>query len=222
MKLTQLKTEPRSKKGSAESRRIRRAGRVPAVVYGLGQDPYPCTVDGTEFSDELQAGHRAFNLVVGGKTESSLLQAVQYDAFGEAIVHLDFKRIDLTKKVRVTVPLHFVGIPEITAVGVVDHVAEDVLVECLPTDIPAHLEVSIAGLALGAHVEAKDVPLPAGVALVTDGHAVLVSHHYKASQLEAADAAAAAESTAQPEMLKEKKDAPGADAKAGDKKDAKK
>jgi large subunit ribosomal protein L25 len=219
MKITQLKTEPRQKLGSANSRRYRRDGRLPGVVYGLGSAPVSFTVCEEEFEHELHAGHRAFKLEIGGKEEAALLQDIQYDALGEYLIHVDFKRVDLTKKVRVNVALAFVGMPAIAANGVVDHVSEDVEVECLPADIPASIEVSISGLELGAHIEAKDVKLPAGLTLVTDPHRVLVSHHFKA--VEAAPAAAEGE-TAQPEMTKEKKDADAKPAAGAEKKDAKK
>lgn len=219
MQISKLKTEPRPKTGSAESRRIRLGGRLPAIVYGLGKEPYGCSVDTRAFEDELHAGHRTFKLGVGAGEEAALLHEVHYDALGEHIVHLDFKRVDLNVKVRVKVGLAFVGQPEFAAGGVVDHVNEDIEVECLPADIPGTIEVSLAGLVIGSHIEAKSVVLPKGVTLTSDPHTTLISYHYKA--IEAAPAEAATE-TAQPEMLKEKKDAAAApEAKAADK-DAKK
>jgi large subunit ribosomal protein L25 len=215
MQISKLKTEPRTKTGSAESRRIRRAGRLPAVVYGLGKEPYTCSVDTRSFQDELHGGHRTFKLGVDGEEQAALLQEIHYDAIGEHVVHLDFKRVDLNVKVRVKVGLNFVGIPEFASGGVVDHVNEDVEVECLPADIPAAIEVSIAGLTIGSHIEASAVKLPPSVKLTSDPHTTLISYHYKA--VEQAPVEAATE-TAQPEMLKEKKDAAAApEAKAGEK-----
>jgi large subunit ribosomal protein L25 len=214
MQISQLKTEPRTKTGSAESRRIRRGGRLPAVVYGLGQVPYTCSVEKRTFEDELHDGHRTFKLGVGGGEEAALLQEVHYDAIGEHIIHLDFKRVDLNVKVRVKVGLTYTGQPEFASGGVVDHVNEDIEVECLPANIPAAIEVSIAGLQIGNHVEAKSVKLPEGVVLTSDPHTTLISYHYKAVEQAAAEAAT---ETAQPEMLKEKKDAGAPDAKAAEK-----
>ncbi|HYC78102.1 MAG TPA: 50S ribosomal protein L25 [Planctomycetota bacterium] len=221
MQITPLKTEPRSRLGSAESRRTRNQGRLPAVVYGLEGAPHACSVDARAFEEHLHAGHRAFQLDVDGKAQSALLQDVQYDALGEHIVHLDFKRIDLNRKIRVKVPLTFVGQPEASSGAVVDHVSEDIEVECLPAEIPAHVEVPIAALTVGHHIEAKDVALPKNVVLVGDPHRTLVSYHFKSVE-QAAAATEVAATPAQPEMTKEKKDAaPAADAKGGDKKDKK-
>jgi large subunit ribosomal protein L25 len=174
-------------------------------VYGLGRDPYACMIDRHTFERELQSGNRTFTLTVGGKNEAALLQDVQYDALGVDIVHIDFKRIDLAAKVKVFVPLSFVGQPEITAGAVLDHVSSEVQVECLPTQIPKSIEVSVAALKIGEHIEAKDLKLPEGIALADDAHKTIASYHYKHVEAEAPAAAAAGEEAAEPVVLTEKK-----------------
>ena len=205
MEIRNLPIEPRTPKGSAEARRARRAGSVPAIVYGLGRDPQACLVDRHTFERELHSGNRTFKLAAGGKTEAALLQDVQYDALGVDIVHIDFKRIDLAAKVTVLVPLQFVGQPEVTAGAVLDHVSSDVHVECLPTNIPKMLEVVVSALKIGEHLEAKDIKLPEGVALADDPHKTIASYHYKHIEVAVAAPGAEGAETAEPVVLTEKK-----------------
>jgi large subunit ribosomal protein L25 len=211
MEIRKLPTEARKPKGSAEARRARRAGHVPAIVYGLGRDPYACLVDRHEFERELHAGNRTFQLGVAGKSEAALLQDVQYDPLGMHVVHVDFKRIDLAAKVRVLVPLTFTGHPEVVAGAVLDHVSGDIHVECLPTAIPREIEVSVAGMKIGEHLEAKDLKLPEGVALADDVHKTIASFHYR--HVEAEPVAAEGAEAAEPVVLTEKKPEAGADEK---------
>jgi large subunit ribosomal protein L25 len=189
---------------------------VPAVVYGLGRDPYACLIDRHTLEGELKSGNKTFKLGIAGKSEAALLQDIQYDALGVDIVHIDFKRIDLAAKVKVLVPLTFVGHPEVVAGAVLDHVSGEVHVECLPTAIPKTLEVSVAGLKINEHIEAKDIKMPEGVALADDPKKTIASYHYKHVEVEAAPAAEAAEA-AEPVVLTEKKPAEGEAPAAGEK-----
>ncbi len=215
MELTILKTQPRPKLGSAESRRVRRSGQVPAVVYGLGRDPHACSVDYHVFDHEFHEGNKTFKLEIAGKTEAALLKDVQWDTFGKEMIHVDFVRIDLTARVRVSVPLAFSGHPEMVAGSVLDHVSEDVFVECLPTEIPKTITVNLEGLKIGEHVDAKDLKLPAGVSLSDDPKKTLASYHYRHVEAEAPAGTPADAAAAEPVVLKEKKPEEGAaDAKA--------
>jgi large subunit ribosomal protein L25 len=217
MEIRNLQTEPRTAKGSADARRARRAGKVPAILYGLGKDPQACMLDRHSFEQELHLGNKTFKLAVGGKTEAALLQDIQYDALGLRIVHVDFKRIDLAVKVKVFVALNFVGHPELVAGAILDHVSGEIHVECLPTNIPKSLDVPVAGLKINEHVEAKDIKLPEGVVLADDPHKTIASYHYKHVEAEVAPAEAGAE-VAEPVVLTEKKPAEGETAeKAGEK-----
>jgi large subunit ribosomal protein L25 len=208
MEIRNLKTETRTAKGSADARRARRDGKVPAILYGLGKQPHACVLDRRAFEQELHLGNKTFKLAVDGKSEAALLQDIQYDSLGVQIVHVDFKRIDLAVKVKVFVALNFVGHPEVVAGAVLDHVSGEVQVECLPTNIPKSVDVSVTGLKIGEHVEAKDVKLPEGVTLADDPHKTIASYHYKHVEVEAAPAEAGAEA-AEPVVLTEKKPAEG-------------
>lgn len=208
MEIRSLKTEPRTDKGSADARRARREGKVPAILYGLGKTPQACLLDRRAFEHELHLGNKTFKLAVDGGSQAALLQDIQYDSLGAQIVHVDFKRIDLAVKVKVFVSLTFVGHPEVTAGAILDHVSGEVHVECLPTAIPKSLDVSVAGLKVGEHVEAKDVKMPEGVTLADDPHKTIASYHYKHVEVEAAPAEPGAEA-AEPVVLTEKKPAEG-------------
>lgn len=217
MEIRSLKTENRTLNGSADARRARRAGKVPAIVYGLGKTPHSCLVDRHVFEQELHLGNKTFKLALDGKTEAALLQDIQYDALGIEIVHIDFKRIDLAVKVKVFVPLTFTGHPEVTAGAILDHVSGEVHIECLPTQIPKEIEVPVGGLKINEHVEAKDLKMPEGVTLADDPHKTIASYHYKHVEVEAAAAEPGAEA-AEPVVLTEKKPAEGETAeKAGEK-----
>jgi len=217
MEIRNLAIEARTPKGSAEARRARRAGKVPAIVYGLGREPSACLLDRHTFEQELKLGNKTFKLGTGGKADAALLQDIQYDALGVRIVHVDFKRIDLAVKVKVNVGLVFAGHPEVVAGGVLDHVNSDVLVECLPTNIPKTIEVSVAALKIGEHIEAKDVKLPEGVELADDPHKTIASYHYKHIEVEVAAPGTEAAEGAEPVVLTEKKPTEGEAAEKGEK-----
>ena len=217
MEIRNLTIEARTPKGSAEARRARRAGNVPAVLYGLGRDPEACQIERHTFERELSSGNRTFKLSIGGKSQAALLQEVQYDALGINIVHVDFKRIDLAAKVKVHVPLTFVGQPEVTAGAVLDHVSGEVLVECLPTNIPKTVEVSVAGLKIGEHVEAKDLKMPEGVSMADDPHKTIASYHYKHIEVEAPAPGTEGVEPAEPVVLTEKKPVEGEAAEKAEK-----
>lgn len=216
MEIRNLGTETRTPKGSAEARRARRAGKVPAILYGLGKNPHACLIDRHTFEHELHLGNKTFKLAVDGKTEAALLQDIQYDSLGVQIVHVDFKRIDLAVKVKVFVALNFTGHPEVTAGAVLDHVSGEVHVECLPTAIPKAIEVSVASLKISEHIEAKDIKLPEGVTLADDPHKTIASYHYKHVEVEAAPAEAGAV-PAEPIVLTEKKPVEGEGEEKADK-----
>lgn len=217
MEIRNLQTEVRTPKGSAEARRARRAGSVPVIVYGLGRDPQACLIDRHTFEREFASGNKTFKLVIGGKTEAALLQDIQYDSLGVKIVHVDFKRIDLSTKVRVLVPLTFIGTPELTAGAVLDHVSSDVHVECLPTNIPKTIEVSVAGLKITEHIEAGQIKMPEGVTLADDAHKTIASYHYKHVEAAAPAAGEPGAEAAEPVVLTERKPTEGEAAEKGEK-----
>jgi large subunit ribosomal protein L25 len=204
MEIVNLPVEVREKTGSAESRRLRRSGRLPVVLYGMDRPTSTFSVDARRFSTEFRRGRRMFELSLGDKTQVSLLKDISFDALGDTAVHADFIRIDDTKPVRVNVAIDFVGVPAPVAGAVVDYVNRDIHVSCLPRAIPEAVTVNLAALTVGQHVEAKDLQLPEGVSLADPPGKTIVSYHYKHVE---AVAAPAAEGVAEPEVLTERKTA---------------
>lgn len=176
MDIIKLPIETRTKTGSAESRRLRRAGRLPGILYGLDRSPVSLTVSEHDFQRHFERGFRVFDLQLDGKHQIVLLKDMQVDALTDQIVHLDFARVDENASVEVSVALEFVGEVESVAGAFLDYVSADLHVKCLPRNIPASLEVSLTGLAVGGHIRAKDVVLPNGVNLAVDGESVVVNY----------------------------------------------
>jgi large subunit ribosomal protein L25 len=205
-----IEVQPRQETGKNANRRSRAAGKIPAVVYGGGKESVAIEVDRKSLVDTMK-GHGGENpiflLKLGDKERHAMIRHMQLDPVSRQVIHIDFQRVQLDRKVRVAVPIELAG----TAYGVkteggmIDFVTREVHVECLPTDIPKHIELDVTDLHVGQHVEAKDLAIPAGVTLLEDPDRVIVSLSH--SRLEAAPAAAeAAEGeAAEPEVIKKAK-----------------
>jgi large subunit ribosomal protein L25 len=213
MEVVKLPVEFREKKGSQECKRIRNAGRIPAILYGEGREPRALSLELHGMEMALRRGARMFEFTVGDKTQMCLLKDIGFNAVGDKMVHMDFLRVDDKKPVVVNVSIEFVNPPMPVAGAVMEFINRDIHISCLPREIPSGLTVSIAELGVGGHLEAKDVPLPAGVTLADPPHKTLVSHHYKAVEV----AAPAEGAPAEPEVLTAKKPAEDAAPAAADK-----
>ena len=165
--------EPRSDQGKGASRRLRRAGRVPAILYGAGKDPVPLSVDHNELLKQLE--NEAFyshilTVQVGGEKEQAILKDMQRHPAKPFIIHLDFMRVSAGEKIRVNVPLHFMGADVAPGVkvggGIVTHAVTEVEINCLPKDLPEYIEVDLSELELGHSLHLSDIKLPIGVELV--------------------------------------------------------
>lgn len=164
--------EGRGQSGKSAARRVRRAGSVPAVIYGGHAEPQMLLLDHNEVIKHL--GHEAvyshvLDINVDGKKEKAVLKAVQRHPAKFQILHLDFLRVDMLEMVKVHVPLHFVN--EANSVGgkkggVVTHGMVDVEVSCLPSVLPDYIEVDLSGLDIGDSLHLSDIVLPAGVEIV--------------------------------------------------------
>ncbi len=222
-----LEVLPRERTGSAESRRLRAAGRLPAVVYGLGGDPVPIQLDRAALHGLLKqegGANAVFLLKLGGtdKKRHAMVRELDLDPITRQVRHVDFQRINLKDKVRVDVPIEILGEP--TGVknesGVLDFVTREIEVECLPTAIPAKIEVDVSALHVGQHIEAGELQIPEGVEMITERDRVLVSvSHSRVAEavLEAEEAEEAVElieaEREEPELIgrKEAEDEPAAE-----------
>src|ERR1700754_124196 len=163
----------RSLQGMGASRRLRNSGKTPGIVYGASNEPQLIELDHNALWHALKKEdfHSSIlDLEVAGKSQQVLLRDVQYHPFRQLVLHVDFQRVDAKKKLHTKVPLHFMNQETNPAVklssAVISHVLNEIEVECLPAALPEFLEVDLATIEAGQSLHAKDIVLPAGVALV--------------------------------------------------------
>ena len=173
-----LAAEVRSTRGKNEARRTRAAGRIPAVVYGAFQEPDSIAVDPRELSRLLRSeGHNTiFNLAIdGGSSTPVMVVDRQVDPIRGNLLHVDFKRIDLTKRLRVTVPVTTTGEPQGVKVqgGLLEIITRAVEVECLPDEIPEGFVVDVTELMIGQSKRASDVAITGSMKLLSPADAVI-------------------------------------------------
>lgn len=176
-----LNIEPRDGRGKGASRRLRRSGKIPGVFYGPKSVAVPLVIDGAEFASQvanLEGSHlirfQAPTPELGQKV--ALLREVQVHPVSGAIVHVDFYEVDLTQRLQVTVPLHFVGkAVGVAEGGILQPVLRDIQVECLPTDIPQYIEVDVSTLAVHDAIHRADLQMPPNVTAVFESNDAVVT-----------------------------------------------
>ena len=202
MSETTVEVRQRDEIGKNANRRLRAAGGIPAVVYGGGKEPIAISVEKTDVHDLLrQAGGEnavfLLKLAGTGKARHTMVREVVVDPISRQIIHIDFQRVLMTEKVKVQVPIELVGVPEgvKNQGGVLDFITREVELECLPGDIPPQLELDVAALEVGQHVQVKDLELPAKVEMLEEPDRVIasVAHSRVALEVEAAEAEAEGE-----------------------------
>ncbi len=215
----------RTQEGRGASRRMRRSGRAPGIVYGGAAAPQPIELDHNALFHALR--NEAFHasilaMTVDGTTTKVLLRDVQMHPFKNEILHVDFQRIDEARKIHMKVPLHYVKEELSPAVKVsgahVSHILNELDVACLPKDLPEFIEVDLSELSVGQSLHVSGMKLPAGVVAVTRGKLdpVVVTAVMPRAQTETEETAAtaegavaaapAAEAKPAPEKKEEKKD----------------
>jgi large subunit ribosomal protein L25 len=172
-----LIAELRDDQGKGASRRLRRRGKVPAILYGGGRPPRALALDHNKILQQLD--HEAFyssilTIKVGDKTQAAILKDVQRHPAKRQILHMDMQRIVETEKIRMNVPLHFVGDQVAPGVklggGSVSKLKTDVEISCLPRDLPEYLEVDISHMELDDMLYLSDIKLPDGVEILELQH----------------------------------------------------
>jgi large subunit ribosomal protein L25 len=199
-----LEVQPREQTGTNSCRRMRRQGLVPGNVYGLDRPPFKVAVNPRRIDDVLRLGsgvNTIFQLTLVGeqRTREAMIKELQRDPVSELPLHVDFIRVDPTKKIHVRVPVRLVGIPEgVKNEGaVLEFVQREVELECLPSEIPEHLDVDVSGLHVNQHVAVKDLRVAEGVRLLDDPEQILaVVATPRIEEAPAEVAAAAAEGAA--------------------------
>lgn len=188
--------------GKGASRRLRRSGKVPAILYGGHQQPKRLILDHQNLLT-LLVNEKFFSTIlslkIDGQPQAAILKDVQRHPAKNQILHMDLQRVLENEKIRMTIPLHFkgaAGSPGVkTQGGIVSHLLNEVEVLCLPKDLPEFLELDLSTMEINQIRRLSDVPLPAGVEIVALAHgrdeAVVSVHHPRAEEAEAPTAAAA-------------------------------
>ncbi|HWG49366.1 MAG TPA: 50S ribosomal protein L25 [Candidatus Acidoferrales bacterium] len=211
--VVEAQPRPDSSRGKNEARRLRRSGRIPAVVYGAKKSAVAISVDPKQISRILHSasGHNTiFDMNVNGESSKGMVVDWQYDPLSGKLLHIDLKRIAMDEKIRVSVPIHLVGEAPGVKVqgGIMDQVLREVEIECLPGDIPSHIDADVSHLEFGSVLRVADLPHGGKLEFVTDEQQT-VAHvtHVKEEVAPAAEAAVegAAAAPAEPEVIKKGK-----------------
>jgi large subunit ribosomal protein L25 len=167
---------PRAVEGRGASRRLRRSGRAPGVVYGGTGAPQPIELDHNALQHALknEAFHSSIlTMKLDGQSQQVLLRDVQMHPFRREILHVDFQRVDANRKIHMKVPLHFINGENSPAVklsaAIISHVVTELDVSCLPKDLPSFIEVDLSELALNQSIHVSNLKLPGGVTAVAHG-----------------------------------------------------
>jgi large subunit ribosomal protein L25 len=172
----ELTAKKRNDQGSGASRRLRRAGRVPAVVYGGAEAAQAIELDHNTMLLNLrkEAFHASVLVLdIEGKKESVLLRDSQMHPYKAIVLHVDFQRVDPNQKLHQKVPLHFINEDVAPGVklsgGLVSHTMNELDVTCLPANLPEFIEVDLKDLKVGQSIHVKDLTLPKGVSVISHG-----------------------------------------------------
>src|SRR5580658_6509421 len=197
----ELDAEFRETQGKGASRRLRHDGKVPAILYGGHAEARALTLSHQKLLimlDNERFYSTILNLKVGDQTQPAILKDVQRHPFKNAVVHVDFQRVEENEKIRISIPLHFKGASVSPGVknqgGLVSHMRTQVEVACLPKDLPEFVEVDISGLSLNESIHLSQLKVPEGVTLVEiakEDAAVVAIHSPRAEEPEPTAVAAA-------------------------------
>ena len=200
-----LTVETRDLLGSRGSRRLRRTGKVPVVLYGLRKDNIVLLTAEKALKEVLKSGARIVSLRWDNQEEMALLKDLQYDAMGREILHADFVRVAMDKCIELRVHLELKGTPVgVTEGGVLEQTLREVLVECLPTAIPDKLFADVSGLKVGDSLTLKGVSLPSGVKLAHEHLDIPVAIVRKPVEEVAKPAVEGEEAAKEPEVITRK------------------
>jgi len=171
-----LKAEKRDNAGSKGAEKLRKVGRIPATVYGHKQAPESIALDRHDFTLQLQRGVKLFDVELAGKNDKVLVKDLQYDYLGKNIIHVDFIRVNLAEKVKVSAPVEVKGVAKgASEGGILQSHMDKVDLECLVTEIPDSIIYNVKNLGVGEAVHASDLEMPAGVKLLTDAKALILT-----------------------------------------------
>jgi large subunit ribosomal protein L25 len=199
----ELKAEKRSILGSRGNARLRKAGIVPAVVYGHKQETLPVQINRKELAAHINHGAHLFNLSFDGHGESVLVKDVQFDAFGIELLHVDFARVDLNERVTISVAIELKGDPKGEKDGgVLQQILNELEIDCVVTEIPDIITVDVSGLGKDESIHVSDIKLGGTIKILTDAEQLVA----KVEEIVEQSTEPAETDAAEPEVIGAKKD----------------
>jgi large subunit ribosomal protein L25 len=217
--------EPRPALGKGESRRLRRAGRMPGVLYGAGKDPVSISLETSRISKQMESEAFFSHILavkVGGEEAQAVVKDLQRDPATSQVLHVDLQRVSSSEELHMRVPLHFMNeedSPGRRHGGVISHLMVDVEIGCLPKDLPEYIEVDMSDMDVGDSVHLSELIMPERVRLMAlvhdpdnDQPVITVQHPQKLEEVTAAEG----EEIAEDEGAAPAGDAPPAEGAGGE------
>ncbi len=202
-----LAAEPRTGSGSHAAAKLRKLGRVPAIIYGHKEPVVAISISAEDLRRAIMVQHaRVLDLTVSGKTEKVLIRELQWDHLGDIMLHADFTRISKDEKVKVTVPVKLKNTPKNTGGGVLEQPFHTLHIECLAVAIPEEITIDITTLTLGKPIHVRELILPSGVIVQEPADTIVVQLKLPGAQGEDA-VVLGGETGAGPEIIKKEKKA---------------
>jgi len=209
-----LQAKNRQKLGSAESRRIRRSGRIPAVIYGRSGNVVSIDLDAVEFVKGVKGISEStiVKIEIDGKTYDAFVKDTQRNIIDGNILHIDFYEVESGVALRAKVSLHLIGNPVgVREGGMLENPLHEIEIECLPKDLPERIEIDVSGLKANQSLHVRDIPLGESVRLLSNPDQVIALVKFARAEAATAEAAAAPGAAA---PATDKKAAPATDKKA--------
>ncbi len=209
MSTATLSATLRSESGKGAARALRRAGSVPAVIYGHKREPMSLSIatrDMERLLERVAPGSTVVELSIDGKVSRTIIREIQKHPFKKQLVHVDFQELVAGEKITVSIPLIITGVAVgvRSSGGVLDQTLRSLEISVDPSAIPNHIDVDVSALGVGDSIHVRDLTLPDGITVITDSDASVVV--VAAPKVNATDAAAdAAAAAAEPEVLRAKK-----------------
>jgi large subunit ribosomal protein L25 len=210
MAIATLSAEARTETGKGVARKLRAAGRVPAVVYGHAREPQALSLTTRELEkllSQIATGSTVVELTLGGATTKTLIREVQRHPFKKQILHVDFQELVAGEKVTVEIPLVFVGVPEGVRLSgaILEQILHSIEVLVDPSSIPNHIDVDVTNLAMGHSLHVRELVLPAGLEVLTDEDATVCAVAAPRAVVEETPAEGV-EVVAEPELIRKPKE----------------
>ena len=205
-----LSAEARTETGKGVARKLRSAGRVPAVVYGHAREPQALSLQTRELEKLLSiisTGSTVVELTLGGATTKTLIREVQRHPFKKQILHVDFQELVAGEKVSVEIPLVFVGVPEGVRLSgaILEQILHSIEVLVDPSNIPNHIDVDVTNLAMGHSLHVRELTLPAGLEVLSEEDATVCAVAAPRAAVEETPAEGV-EAIAEPELIRKPKE----------------